>query len=58
MKTLYQQIAEKFLSRLAEAKEIDEKKIDQLRVLFINGKRLKAEELVKVFSGADADQIK
>jgi len=58
MKTLFQQIGEKFLSRLAEAKEIDEKKIAQLRVLFTDGKRLKAEELVKIFSGADADRIK
>lgn len=58
MNTLYQRISEKFLSKLAEAKEIDEKKIDQLRVLFTDAKRLKAEDLVKIFSGADADQIK
>ncbi len=58
MKTLYQQISEKFLSKLATAKDFDEKKIGQLRVLFTDGKRLKAEDLVKIFSGADADQIK
>jgi hypothetical protein len=58
MKTLYQQISEKFLSRLTEAKEIDEKKIGQLRVLFTDGKRLKAEDLVNIFSGTNADQIK
>jgi len=58
MKTLYQQISAKFLSKLAEHKEIDERKIVQLRLLFDSGKRLKAEDLVRIFSGADADQIK
>ena len=58
MTTLYQQINEKFLSKLADVKEIDQKKIGQLRVLFAEGKRLKAEDLVKIFSGADAEQIK
>jgi hypothetical protein len=58
MTTLYHQISEKFLSKLAEAKEIDRKRVGQLRVLFTDGKRLKAEDIVKIFSGADADQIK
>jgi hypothetical protein len=58
MTTLYQQISEKFLSKLAEAKEIDQKKVDQLQVLFAESKKLKAEDLVKIFSGAEADQIK
>ncbi len=48
----------KFLSKLAESKTIDQKKIDQLRILFADSKKLKPEELVKVFSNADADQIK
>jgi hypothetical protein len=50
MPTLQQQIAEKFLAKLAESKKVDADKIDQLRTLLADSKKLKAEEFVKVFS--------
>jgi hypothetical protein len=50
MATLQQQIAEKFLAKLAESKKVDADKIDQLRTLLADSKKLKAEEFVKVFS--------
>ena len=49
MATLQQQIAEKFLAKLAESKDVDAEKIDQLRSLLADGKRLKADEFVKIF---------
>ena len=50
MATLQQQIAEKFLAKLAESKDVDAEKIDQLRTLFANNKKPKADDFVKVFS--------
>jgi hypothetical protein len=50
MATLQQQIVEKFLAKLSESKDLDAEKIDQLRVVFADGKKLKAEEFVKIFS--------
>jgi predicted transcriptional regulator len=50
MATLQHQIAEKFLAKLAESKKVDADKIDQLRALLADSKKLKAEEFVKVFS--------
>jgi hypothetical protein len=50
MATLQQQIAEKFLAKLVESKKVDADKIDQLRTLLADSKKLKAEEFVKVFS--------
>jgi hypothetical protein len=50
MATLQQQIAEKFLAKLAESKDVDAEKIDQLRTLFANSRKPKADDLVKIFS--------
>jgi len=50
MATLQQQIAEKFLAKLAEAKDLDAEKIDQLRALLANNKKPKADDFVKIFS--------
>lgn len=50
MATLQQQIAEKFLTNLLESKVMDTEKIDQLRSLLADSKRLKADEFVKIFS--------
>ena len=50
MATLQQQIAEKFLAKLADSKQIDADKIEQLKELLAYGKKLKADEFVKVFS--------
>jgi hypothetical protein len=58
MATLFKHISAKFLAKLSATKEFDEKKIEQLRVLLGANKKLKAEDLVKVISGVDADEIK
>ena len=50
MLTLQQQIAEKFLAKLAESKGVDAEKIDQLRSLLADNKKLKADDFVKIFS--------
>jgi hypothetical protein len=50
MVTLQQQIAKKFLAKLSESKDVDKEKIDQLRTLLVDGKKIKAEELVRIFS--------
>ena len=50
MATLQQQIAEKFLAKLAESKDVDAEKIEQLRSLLADSKKLKADEFVKIFS--------
>jgi hypothetical protein len=50
MATLQQRIAEKFLAKLTECKDVDDEKISQLRSLIANSKRLRAEEFVKIFS--------
>lgn len=50
MATLQQQIAEKFLAKLAESKDVDAEKIDQIRSLLADNKKLKPEEFVKIFS--------
>jgi hypothetical protein len=48
--TLQQQIADKFLTRLAGSTDVDAERIDRLRSLLADSKKLKAEDLVKVFS--------
>jgi len=50
MATLQQQIAEKFLAKLAESKQVDADKIEQLRQLLADGKKVKADDFVKIFS--------
>jgi hypothetical protein len=58
MPTLHQQIADKFLAKLAASKEIDTGKIEQLRALLADGKKIKADEFVKIFSQLDGGDIK
>jgi preprotein translocase subunit Sss1 len=50
MATLQQQIAEKFLDKLAESKNVDAEKIGQIRALLSSSKKPKADEFVKIFS--------
>lgn len=50
MATLQQQIAEKFLAKLAESKGVDAAKIELLRSVLADSKKLKADEFVKIFS--------
>jgi hypothetical protein len=58
MATLQHQIAEKFLAKLAESKNLDTDKIDQLRILLAGGKKLKAEDLVKIFAQPAGGDLK
>ena len=50
MATPQQQIADKFLVKLAETEEIDSAKIEQLRALLAQGKKPSAAEFVRIFS--------
>ena len=58
MPTLQQQIAEKFLAKLAESKDVHSETIDQLRTLLAAGKKPKADEIVKVFQHPGGGDIK
>lgn len=58
MATLYQQIAEKFFAKLAESKDADAGRIDQLRVLLADGKKVKSEDFVKIFSAPSGGDLK
>jgi hypothetical protein len=57
MPTLYQQITDKFLSKLATTKEFDEKKIERLRAILADSKKMKADDIAQVFSGGIDDEI-
>jgi hypothetical protein len=58
MATLQQQLAEKFLLRLAESKEVSTEKIKRLRIALAADKKLKAEDYVKIFSEPDHGDVK
>ena len=50
MANLQDQIGEKFLTALTESKNVDAEMIRGLRELFGSGKKLKVDDLVKIFS--------
>jgi hypothetical protein len=50
MATLQEQIAEKFLAKLEGSKDVDAEKLARLRLLFEEGKKLKVDDFLKVFS--------
>jgi hypothetical protein len=58
MPTLQQQIVEKFLGQLAESKAMDAERIEQLRTLLADSKKLKADDLVKLFSQPAGGDLK
>ena len=58
MSTLQKQIAEKFLAKLAESKDLHSETIDQLRTLMAAGKKPKADEIVKIFEHPGGGDIK
>jgi hypothetical protein len=58
MATLQQQIVEKFLTKLAESKDVDAGKIEQLKKLLADTKKLKADDFVKVFSAPGGGDVK
>ena len=58
MKTLYQQIGEKLLAELEKSKEVSPQMLEALRPLFAEGKKLKPDDLVKIFTSAEEDGVK
>jgi hypothetical protein len=58
MPTLYQQIGDKFLAELEKSKDVSSKKLEALRQLFADGNKLKADDLVKIFSNTQEDEVK
>ena len=50
MPTLPQQIAEKFLAKLSESTDVDAEMSEKLRSLLAAKGKLKADDLVKIFS--------
>ncbi len=50
MATLQQQIAEKFLAKLAESRDVEVHKVDRLRKLLAGSKKVKADDFVRIFS--------
>ena len=58
MPTLEQQIAAKFLASLSAAKALEDEKIDQLRALLTSGKKVKTDELVKLFAEPSGGDVK
>jgi len=58
MSTLQNQIAEKFLTKLAESKDMDSETVDQLRTLLTSARKLKADELVRTFQKPGGGDIK
>ena len=57
MTTLYQ-IGEKFLAELADSKDVSPQKLEALKPLFADGKKLKPDDLVKIFTSAEEDEVK
>jgi hypothetical protein len=47
---IQQTIADKFLAKLAERKEGDASKIEQLRVLLTDNKKPKPDDFIKIFT--------
>jgi hypothetical protein len=50
MQTIQQRIAEKCLAKLTQSAEVDGPMLDQLQRILLQDKKLKVEDLVKVFS--------
>lgn len=58
MPTLQQKIADQFLAKFAQAKDVDADKIDQLRKLFGGKKKLTAEDFVNIFTLPAGGELK
>ena len=58
MPTLQQQIVAKFLASISAAKALEAGKIDELRVLLASGKKLKTDDLVKLFAEPPGEDVK
>lgn len=55
--TLQAIIASRYFERLRQSKDVDAEKIAQLEELFASGKKIKVDELVKVFSAPAGNDI-
>lgn len=58
MATLQQQIAEKFLAKLTASGDVDAEKIAKLRELMAGSKKIKAEDIVQIFSSPAGGDLK
>jgi hypothetical protein len=58
MTTLYQQIGEKFLAELQESPDVSNQKLEALRSIFANSKKLKVDDLVQIFANTEEDEVK
>jgi hypothetical protein len=58
MTTLYQQIGEKFLAELEKSQDVTGQQLEALRPLFVDSKKLKVDDLVKIFVAAEEDEVK
>jgi hypothetical protein len=58
MPTLQQLITEKFVSRLKVGKGLEEHALKQLSDLFCAGKKIKADDLVKIFTSPPGGEVK
>jgi hypothetical protein len=58
MATIQQQIAEKFLAKLSESRDVDVEKVAKLRSLMAGGKKPKAEDLANIFSMPSGSDLK
>lgn len=58
MTSLQEQIVEKFLAELAESTDVDINKIEQLKRLLNDEKKLKPDDLVRIFSLPLGEPIK
>lgn len=57
MPTLQRLIAEKFLARMNEGRVLDEQALKQLSELFGDGKKIRADDLVKVFTQPPGGEV-
>jgi hypothetical protein len=57
MRTLQQQIADKFLTALAKDQNFDAEKVEALRRLLAEGNKPKVDDLVEVFSMPAGDDV-
>jgi hypothetical protein len=57
MATIQQHIRDTFLTKLAASGSLDSKKIEELRALMDDGKKLKSDDVVKLFSSSAGDAL-
>jgi hypothetical protein len=58
MPTLQQQIAEAFLARLADSKDMAPGMVEELRRLLASGRKPKPDEIIKIFSIPPSGDLK